>query len=110
MKSQFSFQQDNCTIHKSKIVKEYMEKHKFQTIMWPSRSSDLNMVKDVWKTISDLVYDGPPLVNTDNLLKKIIDVIYLINYTKRQNILDLYESIRNKLCKVLVTNGNLYNG
>ena len=55
MKSQFSFQQDNYTVHKSKIVKEYMEKHKFQTITRPSRSPDLNIVEDVWKTVSDLV-------------------------------------------------------
>ena len=68
------------------------------------------IVEGVWKMVFDLVYDGPPFVNTDDLLKKIVDVIYLINCTKRQSILDLYGSIRSRLCKVLVANRNFYNG
>ena len=31
-KSQFSFQQDNCTVYKSKIVKAYMENTNFKRL------------------------------------------------------------------------------
>lgn len=105
----FYFQQDNCTVHKAKIVKEYLESSNISTIKWPSRSPDLNIVEDVWKMISDMVYDGPLFLNKAELENKIVDVISLINCTMRHKILDLYASIRLRLCKVLSNKGNLYN-
>ena len=60
------------------------------TMKWPSLSPDLNIVEDVWKIISDLVYDGPQFLNAADLQKKIVDVIQIINSTRRHVISDLY--------------------
>jgi len=109
VKSNFSFQQDNCAVHTAKIVKEYMNSKNISTISWPSLSPDLNIVEDVWKIISDMVYDGPQFFNKEDLQRKIVDVICVINSTKRDVILDLYASIRKRLCKVLINKGNFYN-
>jgi len=105
----FYFQQDNCSVHMSKLVKEYLKKVNVQTVTWPSKSPDLNIVEDVWKIISDLVYDGPQFDNLKDLQRKISEVIEIINSTKRQVIIDLYGSVRGRLCKVLKSNGNMYN-
>jgi len=71
VKSDFYFQQDNCTVHKAKIVQEYLKSSNISTITWPSRSPDLNIVEDVWKMISDMVYDGPLFLNKAELEKKL---------------------------------------
>jgi len=109
MKSNFYFQQDNCAVHKAKIVMDYLKNNNVRTITWPSRSPDLNIVEDVWKIISDMVYDGPQFVSATTLENRIVDVVNAINYSKRQTIIDLYGCIRQRHCKVLISNGNLYN-
>ena len=30
-------------------------------IEWPAKSPDLNIVEDIWKMLSNVVYDGPQL-------------------------------------------------
>ena len=46
-------------------------------------------IEDMWKTISDMVYDGPQYLTTSDLHKKIVQVISVINSTKRDPILYL---------------------
>jgi len=36
-----------------------MMKSPINILEWSARSPDLNILKDVWKIISDQVYDGP---------------------------------------------------
>jgi len=96
-------------VHVSRLVQQYPKKANVQTLMWLSKSPDLNIFEDVWKIISGMVYDGPQLNSVNELERKISDVIHTINNEKRQLIIDLYGSIRRWLCKVLASNGNLYN-
>lgn len=103
------FQQDNCTVHTSRLVQDCLKYANIQTIQWPSRSPDLNIVEDVWKIISDMVYDGPQFNNLRELQLRITETIHVINNEKRQNIIDLYGSLRSRFCKVLMSKGNLYN-
>ena len=52
------FQQDNASVHQSKIVHTILKEIKMPTMLWPAKSSDINIAEDVWKMISDEVYDG----------------------------------------------------
>lgn len=103
------FQEDNASVHKSKKVKEFMKKSGISVLEWPAKSPDLNIVEDCWKTISDLVYDGNQFNGKDGLVQKITAVINHLNANKRYKLIDLYKSIRHRLCTVLEKHGDLYN-
>ena len=97
----FWLQEDNSPVHKSAKVKEFKRKTSINILPWSAISSDLNIVEDVWKIISDQVYDGLQFVSTRELCAKVKNVIDTINQSQSQKILNLYTSIRGRLCTVL---------
>lgn len=105
----FYYQEDNSPVHKAKNVKEFMKASNINVLEWPAKSPDLNIVEDIWKTLSDMVYDGPQFANKRDLIEKINESIMKFNSEKRQFLINLYEEIRGRLCKVLIKNGNMYN-
>jgi transposase len=107
--SDFCFQEDNSSVHKSKVVQRFLKESNISVLDWPAKSPDLNIVEDCWKTISDLVYDGKQFNKKDELIKKIKEVIDDLNTKSRDKVKNLYQSIKPRLCKVLKVRGNLYN-
>lgn len=105
----FFYQEDNSRIHKSNIVKQFMEENDIHVIKWPVRSPDLNIVEDIWKILSDKVYDGPQFSNKRDLEHKIRLCVDEINKNERASIMNLYSSMRSRLLKVIVRKGNLSN-
>ena len=55
MGKDFVPQQDNCSIHVSKLMKEWMAKVNMTTLEWPARSPDLNLIENVWEMLAQLV-------------------------------------------------------
>jgi len=102
-------QEDNSPVHKSKKVKDFLEKSRISTLEWPAKSPDLNIVEDCWKTISDLVYDGKQFKSKADLVAKITLAINHLNQSQRHKVIDLYKAIRSRLCIVLEKHGDLYN-
>ena len=107
--SDFCFQEDSSSVHKSKVVQRFLKESNISVLDWPAKSPDLNIVEDCWKTISDLVYDGKQFNKKDELIKKIKEVIDDLNTKSRDKVKNLYQSIKPRLCKVLKVRGNLYN-
>jgi len=105
----FIFHEDNASVHKSKKVKEFFKDSRINVLEWPAKSPDLNIIEDIWKMISNIVYDCPQFRKKIDLVKKIEEVILKINTDNRKDIIDLYGQIRSRLAKVLCNNGNLYN-
>lgn len=105
----FYFQEDNCRVHKAKIVKDFMRANHVNVLEWPAKSPDLNIVEDVWKLISDIVYDRPSFQKKTDLENAIVDAITYIQTKKMDSILEFYKGIRKRLCTVLYKKGNLCN-
>ena len=101
MMENFYFQEDNSPIHTSKVVRKFFDGSNINILKWPARSPDLNIIEDVWKIISDMVYDGPQFQNKPELMNKITETIHCINTTLRLKIIHLYTTIRSRLCIVL---------
>ena len=76
---------------------------------WPAKSPDLNIVEDVWKIISDIVYDKRSFHNKSELEESIVYTITYVQTKKMDTILNLYNRIRKILCTVLCKQGNLFN-
>ena len=105
----FYFQQDNAPIHKSRASMDFFKNSEISILDWPPRSPDLNIVEDMWKFISDKVYNGPQFQTKEELRQSIKKVIDQINSNKRDVIFGLYQSFRKRLCTVIEKCGDLYN-
>ena len=97
--------EDNSPVHKSRKVQNFMKNPRISVI----EQSDLNIVKDCWKTISDLVYDGYEFQNKAELTEKITNVIFNLNQGQRKKVLNLYNAMRGGLYIVLKKYDDLYN-
>lgn len=101
----FIYQQDNCPIHASKETGQFMKTANLNVLKWPAYSPDINIIENVWSILSNLVYqDGYPK-NVSLLKSKILESVKIINETKRSSILNLYGSVRKRLCEVIWKKG-----
>lgn len=107
MNPPFYFVQDNSRVHTSKKAMAFLQKQNFRVLDWPAKSPDINLMENVWKSISDLVYRDLQPHNITELEAKISAAVYVLNSEKRSVILSLYRSFRQRLTKLLVKNGNI---
>lgn len=105
----FYYVEDNSRVHKSKIIQSFMKENDFPVVTWPARSADLNIVEDLWKMISNIVYDGPQFENKKQLEDKIRSSIHSLMKSDRSKILHLYATFRSRLVKVINKKGGLGN-
>lgn len=105
----FYLQQDNAPIHASKESMAFFKNSEIPILKWPARSPDLNIVEDMWKHISEAVYNGPQYRTKEQLREAIKKAVYEINSNKRNIIFDLYHGFRKRLCCVIEKCGCLYN-
>ena len=107
MGNDFVLQQDNCSIHVSKLTKEWMAKVNMTTLEWPARSPDLNLIENVWEMLAQLVYDGPEITKEAQLWERILGAKKQLIETRRDVIVHMFDHYEERLIKVIEKKGDI---
>lgn len=101
----WTFQQDNSSVHSSSYTKQWMESNDIDLLDWPAKSPDLNIIENVWGQLARDVYaDGKQYENVKDLENAIwvawskIEISYIRT---------LYRSLPNRLISVIERKGAL---
>lgn len=104
-KKKYFFQQDNCSIHKAKIVMDYLYDN-VKLLSFPARSPDLNIIENIWKMIQDMVYRDRQFENKHQLKLAIVEAVRRIQDEKQEEITNLYNSMQNRMNQVILFKGS----
>ena len=66
-------------------------------------------MENICKMLEDSIYGRSATLNIDDLKVKLQKAFLVINTTERRIIINLYETFRCRLVKVIVNNGNQIN-
>ena len=99
------FQQDNTCAHKASSVERWFADNGIEKLSWPPRSSDLNIIEDIWKLLGEELGDVSNLTSTDvegedRLVHIIHDAWDIVRFKDPKLLTQLYRSMtrRVKLC------------
>ena len=70
------YQQDDATIHTSKLTISWFNYKKVASLKWPARSPDLNPIENLWGILSNKVYANNRVFNTMQELKDAIETCW----------------------------------
>ena len=66
------FQQDNSAIHTSKLTKDWFKTKNIEVLDWPTKSSGLNPIENLWRILSRRVYKNKHQFEDRETLKSCI--------------------------------------
>lgn len=101
--------QDNARPHISKQTMEYFQNKHMKLLQWPPYSPDINIMEDIWHMISEIVYDGPQFRSKESLWNAIQEAVEKLKNEKRDVILRLFDTYVDRLCTVIIKNGDIFN-
>jgi len=84
---------------------EWFREHEIKLLDWPSRSPDLNLVENVWKMLSDIVYNRKQFVRKNNLWLAIQEASQSIMNSKRLVIQNMFNKYNSRLLQVIDVKG-----
>lgn len=101
---QFTFQQDNASIHVSQSSMAWFQQKKIKVLDWPACSPDLNPMENVWGELVRNVYaQGKQYQNTKDLRDAIEDAWANLGQPYLQKLIG---SMQNRLFEVIANGGN----
>ena len=95
----FIFQQDNDPNHISKLAKKWIENHKIEVLAWPSQSSDLNHIEDLWEHLKRRLNDYPEEPKSIQELWLRVEAEW--NRTTKEDGIKLIESMPKRIAAML---------
>jgi transposase len=99
----FIFQDDNCRVHRARVVREFFDEQGVRTLPWFSKSPDLNPIENIWGRMISIMYKNEFRSNTvEQLQQKIVDTWHEISpeYTR-----ELVSSMSRRLQMIIANNG-----
>ena len=97
------FQQDNAPCHAAKSTKLWFKSKKINLMEWPSKSTDLNPIENLWGILVRTVYDNHrQFASIQELKSAIIDAWFNVGPEVHQK---LIESMPNRVYEVISRNG-----
>ena len=103
----YYFQQDNCSIHVSAKSRTFLQSSFANVLDWPSKSPDLNPIENIWKLISDHVYESKQYNSTKELWKAVQKAADHLYTKERQKIIAILSSMNQRLIDVVKNKGGI---
>lgn len=97
------FVQDNCAIHKARVVRNWLQTQEDVTIInWPSKSPDLNPIENLWGQMI-LNWDSSDVRNKNNLQELVTSTWELMR--GRESCWNMVASMKSRLEQIIESNG-----
>lgn len=103
----YHYLQDNCSVHKAKVVMDNFNQKNISLLDWPARSPDLNIIENWWFMLSDKVYEFGSFDSDDDLWEKIKLAADWIQVNKPEYFKNLFDSMGGRLLKVIDKKGGI---
>ena len=96
---------DNASIHKCKALMEWLSENKMSVIEWPGSSPDINLIENIWKMLSDAVYDQKQFQKKDDLWLATQNATEVLMETKRDIITEWFVLFNRRLFSLISAKG-----
>lgn len=101
---QIYFVHDNCAVHRSRMVKEWLSLQADITVIaWPAKSPDLNPIENMWGQMI-LNWDSSELKSKDNLQQEVIRTWELMR--GRNMGWNMVTQMRSRLQQIILSEGH----
>ena len=99
----WTFQQDNASIHKSASTMQWLRDKNVEVLTWPARSPDLNPIENLWGILARKVYANGRQFDSKNQLKRAIESEW--SKIDIETIHKLFESLPRRIFELLTARG-----
>ena len=99
----FVFMQDNASVHTATLTEEWLNNQDIDTLPWPVKSADLNIIENVWSEMVRIMYANNRQYNSVDELKDAINRAW--DQVAMEFIEGLYRDMHKRCCLVMKAQG-----
>ena len=71
---ELTLMEDGASVHRSKYSKSWRQAHGMKKLIWPANSPNLNLIKNLWKIVKDLLHHHNMSKNKQEMIQLIKQV------------------------------------